>query len=94
MATKTFLATPTPAALPGTTAGTKYSIQNQSEDLLFEAEAVAAPDPTDDETPKVIIPSYNNNNGGAVQADHEAGESIWLWTRPLGPSCRVGWNEV
>lgn len=95
MATQRFLATPTPAALPGTVADTDYSIQNQSEDLLFAASAVAAPDPAADPPPaKIIIPQYDRTVGGTVSMDHEAGESIWLWSRPLGPNIEVGWDEV
>ena len=93
MATKTFLATPDPAALAATVAGTKYSVQNQSEDLLFAATADAQPDPADDATPKIIIPPYSADNGSA-EIEHEAGESIWLWSRPLGPNIRVGWDTA
>ena len=95
MATQTFLATPTPAALPGTAADTMYSIQNQGEDLLFVAAAAAVPaDPMADATPKIIVPSYSSNEAGTVQISHPSGEAIYLWSRHLGPDIRCGWDEV
>ena len=101
MATKTFLATQTPQVLQdrstspatATQAGVMYSIQNQSEDLLFAATAASQPDPSDDNTPKVIISPYSEENGTA-EIDHEPGESIWVWARPLGPDVRIGWDEA
>ena len=95
MATKRFVATPTPAALPGTTDDTDYSIQNQGEEQIFAASAAAAPDPTDDPPPaKIIMPPYDQTVGGTVTMSHPSGESIYLWTRPLGPDIEVGWDEV
>ena len=85
---------PAPAALPGTVADTFYAIQNQSEDLLFAATAIDAPDPAaEPPAPKVIIPPYHKTVGGTVSMKHEAGESIWLWSRPFGPDIETGWDE-
>ena len=101
MATRTFLATETPQALEdrstspatATVAGTMYSVQNQSEDLLFAATAASQPDPANDATPKIIISPYSHENGTA-EIDHEPGESIWVWARALGPNVRIGWDEA
>lgn len=97
MAILTHYASPVPSALPNTTPGTEYQVQNQGEDLLFATTATAAPtDPHADATPKAIIPSYSQSEAGIVPLTPAAGtppERIWVWARAGGPGVRVGYWE-
>ena len=91
MATLSHLATPDVTALAPTATGDAITLQNGSEDLCFIAVATAQPDPSDDATPRIVVPPYSHANGRLELPALAAGESVFVWSRNLGANCRLAW---
>ena len=77
MAALDFIATTTPAAVPGLTEGTRYSLQNQSPDsaVLVATEAAA---PSRGDPAFIMTTSGTPNDHGIAKMD--PGELLYLWT--------------
>ena len=89
MAALDFIATTTPAAVPGLVEGTRYSLQNQSPDsVVLVATEAAAPSRGD---PSFVMGTLGTPNDHGI-ARTKPGELLYLWT--LRGTARVVYDEA
>ena len=90
MAFVKFVATHDPQELPGVTAGTKTTIQNQSMNMnvlyVHVGTAGASNRPTPNTAAAVRVPPFSDRHAGSMSFTPPAGSSIWVWTRHLDPN--------
>ncbi len=65
--------TAVPTALSDISAGTTYTVQNQSNQVLYIAEAASAPDAS--ESARIEVPT-----SWGVRVEKDATNEIWIWT--------------